>query len=731
MSTEEYTRLEDRIFQSLITSLSILKKNIGIYPPGHTTINRTSGQLLEILWEAFENSPSITIAATKKVLSINGGILESKTPHVQEFALFLNQRGIASLTLEKGLEARELQDFFRLALSIPQGTLLYQVKDIEKEINALEHILAVELDFSGAVLAGDDAPVSEIPMGRITSLWQDFMLGCLPEEQGEDAALPDTTKGYDRDSFRQFCLKYNVTPGRLLESYEKILKDVFSSVDEQVSGLAEKQAFLKAMQQAMADLAEELKNQLLAMTVGHMNEQEDEAAVEEMLFSMPGEMILEAFQKASGDKKEISPALTKLLGSMARAQEQEPENGKDPSSPAPQLDAATRQKIQKLLSKENYEEYVPEDYSDILQKVSAGLMSSAPEQAVDFDVEQHLPSLQDERLNRDVIVALLAIMDSDIEAGIYADFSARLALGIADLMHAREYGLLVDIYKRLVRHVSDKRDPAARNAAAAAVDAFSQERCIALLAEAFSTQAAGLDTELEELVLLTGTRNLGWLIKQYVQLYTTDRGQKLFAMLGRFGVRAAEEAITILPDCNDLQAIALLRLIRANGDNSCIQAVRRLLDSDSADVRLEALRTLLKIKDAAAVPVLKKMLYARDRRSMERALLFVQENDVRELAPDLAEMIKTLFISRDSLVRNKAFLAVLGSLGNSSVLPVLQKKAYTRFSFTPVALHQTQYFLYKSLAGYPRNAVEGLVQKGLHSRTPGVRRACQEILNSR
>jgi len=727
MSTVDQAKQDDKLFQSLITGLSILKKNIGIYPPGHTTINRTCSQLLEVLWGVFENDAHITIAATKKVLSINGNTIEPKTPHVQELALFLNQRGIASLTIQKGVEAEGLQEFFRLALAIPQGSLLYQAQDIKERLKALDNISTVELDFSGVLLNEDGTSADEAQKGKTTTLWQTFMLGCLPNEDqnARNEALSDTTAGYDRDAFRQFCIKHNVTPGHLLKSYEEMLKKVFSSTDEYSSALVGKQAFLQSIQEALVDLAEELKNQLLTMTAKHLSDIEDDALIEDMLFSMPGEMLLAALERISGKAQEISPALTKLLANLSRAQEQ----GGAPDATAT-FDSATREKIQKLLNKERYDEYVPEDYSNILQKISAGLISADSSQTVRFDVDAHLPSLQDDCLNRDITIALLALMDSEIEAQIYADFSARVARGIAGLLSAREYALLVTVYKSLVRHVSDKRELIARNAAAAAVDAFSQDRCIALLADAFSQQHDSKDKALEELVMLTGARNLGWLVKQYLQQHSDEQGQQLFVLLCRFGARAAEESVRILPDCTDVQTIALLKLIRVNGDNACMQPVRRLLDRDNSDVRLEALRTLLKIKDASAVPLLKKMLYDKDRRLLEKSLVFIQENDVRELAPDLAFMIKTVFISKDCLARNRAFLSVLGSLGNTSVLPVLRKKAYAKFSFTPMALRQTQYFLYKSLAGYPREAIQGLVQRGLRSRHPGVRRACQEIINA-
>jgi len=727
MANEEKEKYNDRLYQELITSLTVLKKNIGIYPPGHTTIKLTTDNLLKILKTVLESEPRITIAATKKILMLNGQVIESKSPHILDFSLFLNQRGICSLTIGREISADELQCFYQLALSIPPATQLYQNSDIEQQINELEHVKVSQLDFSGVQISVDGTSSSDLPPEKITTLWQEFMLDMLPPEmQNErDAALTDTTPGYDQEEFKKYCQKYKITAARVLQSYAEKLKDNFSDVDEEVSGLSAKQAFLKSIQGAMADFSKELKDQLLDMTVSHMNSIQDEAALEEIIFSMPGEMILEALEESSGKKQRISPALTTLIGSMSRAQDQQGKPGE-----TPQLNAMAKEKVQTLLNKDHYEEYVPEDYAEILQNISAGLLSTAPDNPHSFDIEKYLPSIENNSLNRDITIALLSLMNDDHNEQAYADLSVKLSRMVPLLLESADYALLVKLFKMLAKHAANKKDQQLRNAAVTALNEFSKERFIELLAQSFVAQINKRDANLEELVMITGDRNLGWLSQQYTEQYATGRGQHLFLLLCRFGVRAAEEAVKLLPECDDNQAMALLRLVRACGDNACIIPVRRLLKSTSAELRLEALRTLLKVKDASALPTLKKMLYARSQRSAETALKFIQENDVQELAPDLAAMIKTLFVSRRSLARNKAYLSVLATLGNQHVLPALQKKASVVFTFTPFALRQTQLFLYKTLSEYPREAIQTLLLRGVGSSNSKIRTLCQTMINT-
>ena len=610
---------------------------------------------------------------------------------------------------------------------MPPATQLYQNNEIEQHINELPHVQVTELDFSGVQVSTDGTSSSDLPPNKVTTLWQEFMLDTLPPERQHerDAALMDTTPGYDKESFKKFCQKYKVSASRILQSYEEKLNKNFSDVEEDVSGLSAKQAFLKSMQGAMCAFSKELKNQLLGMTVNHMNSMQDETALEEILFSMPGEMILEALEQTSENKRQISPALTKLMGSMARAQEQQGNPGE-----ASQLTTMVKEKMKTLLNKELYEEYVPDDYADILQNISAGLLSTDPEKPHSFDIEKYLPSIEDISLTRDITVALLALINDERNEQVYVELSIKLSRMVPALLESADYVLLVTLFKMFAKHAANKKDPQLRHAAITTLDEFSKERFIEMLALTFVAQAEQQNENLEELIMLTGDRNLDWLSRQYLQHYAGARGQQLYLLLCRFGVRAAEEAVKLLPECDELQAMTLLRLVRACGDNACIVPVRSLLTSDSAELRLEALRTLLKVKDSSAIPSLKKMLYARNRHSAETALQFIQENNVQELAPDLAAMIKTLFISRSSLARNKACLNVLATLGNKRMLPTLQRIASAIFSFTPLSLRQTQLFLYKTLAGYPRENVQTLLLRGVSSNNPKIRSLCQTIINT-
>jgi hypothetical protein len=576
-------------------------------------------------------------------------------------------------------------------------------------------------------LTDDDDVNSSVPAAGRTpaAIWQEFMLGSLPPEHqhARGSALPEGIETYDMGSFNRFLQEYHVPADRVAKSYDTILRQHFHAPAGQPGQRFVKQEFFRSLHDALPELTPELKAQILSITFRHIDAAKNEASLEELLCCMPGDMIIAVLERAKSEKREISPALIKLLGNLSRVQEQSPERADGTTLRS----AMTWDHIQKLFSRERYEEYVPEEYDSKLHDISSGAVSAQAGRPVSFQIDEHMKTLQDESVNRHIASVLLALLEGELDEQAYGDFAGTISRLVPELLQAGDYGLLGTVYTALLKHASHKKEQGIRNAAAATLQAFAEENYIALLAEAFAALEGRPCRELEELLMLSGAKSLPWLLGLYVQQKKDKRSQQLFALLCRFGRQAAEEALKRLSGSSADQAVALLKLIQACGDESGTLQIRKMLESSHAEVYLEAIRTLLKFKDSAAVPTLRKLLHAKDEKTVNQALEIVREYAVQELALDLASLIKTLCISRAGLARNKAVLGILGALGNVNVLPALQKKALAWCTITPQYLRQTQEFLYKTLPGYPRLSIQEFVLQGLRSKNKNISSLCKKL----
>ncbi len=708
--------------------LSILIKNIGMYPPGHVTITRSSERLFELMQEIFNHTPRITLIAMKNSLLINGNILETNKPQVQNFALFLSRRGIASLKILSGLSSEELYHFTQLVLAIPSNSQIHQHKDIQEKIKSFSNIHVREIDLSAMKSTDEDSIKKSESTRESTMIWQKLMLGCLPEEQlpDKDSALSDAVDSNTTGSFSRFLKTYNVPVERLAKSYEEVLRASIHPPAENPGQLAGKQEFFKSLYDTLPELSPDLMDQILSTTFDSINGITDEDSLAEILCCIPVDMIIAILEKAKSNRRELSPPLIKMLSTLTRPQEHPPGIIDTPT----QRTNLTWDHIQDFFSKDWYQKYIAQDYAEELMMTSSAAASSNYERPVSFPTDEYMKMLQDETINSNVVSALLALMQGDLNEQVYRDYAGNISEMVPGLLHSGDYGLLGTVYTTLKNHELRKENQDIRNAAANALKAFSEENYSNLLAEIFSKQTGSQNNDLEKLVMLSGSKNISWLIDLYLEQIEQARNLQIFNLLCHFGQLTAREALKKLPGESTNHTIALLKLIQACADGVAIPQIRMLLNNRNVEVRTEAIKALLKTEDPTAITALQKMLYSKDRKMINKALEIIQDYEVKELAPELVAMVKTIYIAGTTLDFNKIILFALGNLGDVTVMPALEKIAFTGFSFTPKNLRRTKEFLYKTLPGYPRSAVQRLIMEGLNSRNKNISSICNKMAAS-
>jgi len=715
---------DSKLILNFIAKLNIFRKNMRIYPLGHNTILSAGDTLSTMLYEIFMLTPSITINAIKHHLLVNGKLLDSKYIHVNNIAIFISHLGIASLTLTKDITSKELELMFQLTMKIPPRNHIYQHKDILNEINSLDHIRLRAIDLSSVKFIDEDITDNSETGAQLT-IWQKLMLGCLSPELLEirDEALLKTIKIYDQGSINTFLQDFNIPEDRLIESYRTVLNNHFQIASEQEKEFLEKQEFFRSMHNAFYELPQELKEQILSATFDTINNAADEKILEEILQSMPGDLVIEILSQAVLNKKVMSPMLIKLLSVLYRAGKQTQEApGEKGSSNNPVWD-----RIAELFNREGYEKYLSEEYADQLQSFSLGSDSGLNSSPIGFASKKHITALQEQSVNRHLTSALLFLMEGNIEEHIYSDYADKISQIIPDLLGYGDYRHLVTIYTTLRKQMEIGKGPVAYDAAEKTLNIFSDDSFTSKLAHAYNTQANGQNRAFEELIMVMGVKNLPWLIDQFLKQRTVNKAHQIYSLICRFGPEAAEAALAKLPQSDGEQLIALLKLIRGCSDAIPSAQIRQLLKNKKMEVRLEVIKILIKQNDPDAIIALRELLRSRDIETAFKAMKIIHDYKVQELVQELAMQIKTFYISRSAFARNKTILTLLGSLGNVKALPALQKIAGARLSLSPRLLRQTREHLYKTLVGYPRSATEGLVRQGLLSKDNYIVGICEKL----
>ncbi|MCK9391057.1 MAG: hypothetical protein M0Q01_05775, partial [Syntrophales bacterium] len=102
---------EAKFAEQLIYALNYIKMQMGMYPKGHSMVSQGIDNLLDVLQEIFALKGQITINVEDDDLYVSEVILDMKNRNHKQFAKWLNDLFITSITLSKGLTRDELLKF--------------------------------------------------------------------------------------------------------------------------------------------------------------------------------------------------------------------------------------------------------------------------------------------------------------------------------------------------------------------------------------------------------------------------------------------------------------------------------------------------------------------------------------------------------------------------------------------------------------------------------------------
>ena len=202
----------------------------------------------------------------------------------------------------------------------------------------------------------------------------------------------------------------------------------------------------------------------------------------------------------------------------------------------------------------------------------------------------------------------------------------------------------------------------------------------------------------------------------------------VFNLLCQFGDKAVLEAHTRLRDARPYFVRNLLLLIRRVGTPSSIPQVKQLLRHKDPTVRMEALSTLLKFKDAGATKLLREALRAEDPDVASQAVGLAGQYRVQEVTTDILARIKRVILFEADYTVNEEIIRALGEIGDVRAVPDLAKLARSGWTLYPQRQMRMKEVLFESLGRYPREAIADLIRIGEQLNNDTIKRACKKLM---
>jgi len=683
----------NHLIKALI-ELNIARKNVLFYPGRHRQVNKSIDLAHGCIRLALEAVDEITLVVAKESFSVGDCLLDPSNSVLQELRAVFKAKDIAALTFRQGLSREDLAGFL-LRVTRSEETPGPQAPDGEEPLPEAftGNIRIQSVDYSKfshteeAIFRKKGAPGAKRPYD---SVWNDFVHGLAA------GILSDPDEGHPAEFVRRptssgiagHLNRLEEVETELLKKYEDVIKDHLRSASgpndpQRDSGWVD-------LWRCFEELKPKLRDQFLAVTFDQCTLQAHPESLEPLLGRLPLKLLIEMLQSATSGKKEISPSLLNFVGKMLNARGaigQSPEHQSARRLADEIVTLAASGMADTLFRKEDFGAYVTPDYETTLKQLVRPQNPQAPTEEGQLDIQRHLKTLAEDHLVAHIVEVGIALMAGPLDAQMYGEIAGQMVKLAHDLAKKANIGLLSNLQQLLLTHSRvdpvDAKCPAAR----ASLDQLSGPRLIRTLRVALETSGRWAEPEATDFLLALGPHAVPEALHLYLQ-HDAPQGEKwLEVLIERYPQHLLKEATKRLQLYAGAHTAELLKIFEKLGDPACGPCVRPFLKHPDEAARLQALRTLLGVKDAEGVDRLRKLFDSRKNHDFLAALDLAERYSVASVAADMARRLKTRFLlHRSDMIRNEKILLALQNFGYRVADSDLERLSRVRFSFYPQQL---------------------------------------------
>lgn len=708
---------------SIISALNLIKMNIGMYPVGHASIDKSVDLAYTLIQNYLQGKSEMIIGVAGKKLMLNENVLAKKNNTFHEYVHALNLFRVISLSLKRTVTRKDLLQFSRILSSKPS--------DI-RAMGKLEDLLASS-SVTGIQVKTIDAEFFQLSDEKNTQkemrdekFWMEFISRMAFHASRTELKNSDVEKSADADlpeAIRKLNDKRQYWQKAVL-SYENMIQDYFYEIRKGRQVSTEKYKALAKIANLIKNFHPDLKEQLLEAAERQLSLQPETALVPENMKCFPKEMLQGIIHLANEKKRQISPALIMLLQKLSAI--------KDGGNAHQQVDRQnmTSSEMGKLLKSEEHEEYIPEKYDQLLKKLS-GASSTADDVAEDaFPLSIHLKTLDDGYIDFRICKLVLALMEEETDEENYLAYSTRLALVIPDLLKKGQFSFLISVIETLSCHGQENVSEKIRRQALSVLSILTDPDTIARYITPFILDGRDNTTVVTKFLVMSGVQNIPWLFDLYLDPSTTD-SDTLMDIIKGFGSNAVDEASKRLENQTPLKSLRLLAFFREVGNHSTIPLLKVLYESDDFNVKKEVLEILFLFNDSAAIDLLRQSIHSSNREEVLQAVSLTFLYEVRELMGELMSLLKTFYIREEDAILNEWIVQQLVGTGNPWAVPYMKTIMAVRLTLSHQRLSRMKEILYESLEHFPRQTVQSLLEKGSKSWDRRIRASCLKIIGQK
>jgi hypothetical protein len=732
-----HPKAEKSAYIAALTELNIARKNLAIYPATHHQVGRSVEKALVVLEHLLKLVSTASIGVADTQLMVGQETLEPNNSTLTELAAALKQHRVIMLQISVGITQVELTRFLK-KLSLPPETT---ASDQSPVTDGCPHISVQYLDYRHFNLTrearisrpGNAAGQSEGSNGA--DIWHDFasQLLCGLDAGSEVAALLQSSQEIPPEALAGMLNQHQPDADTVNQGYEHIIAAHMEQAEKATGENKAAAEVIGNLNRLIGELNPRLQRQFLAAAYQYCAGPEPPPWVTQFLGGLSEEFVVDMIRQANDKGEEISPSLINLVQKIVTTIDDEVFTGLGPhhqSGESPQREAAPGDPAFKaLFDREDYESFVIDEYAQVLKGLSDVTGDGDRVEEGLFPLAEHLETMEEPHLNRQIARVLMAFMNSTGDADIYGDYATKLMRLVPALLNQGAFDLVEKIYFALERHAKQRRRHAKAQIAAQCRHRFSVTPLLEKSITAFQRCS-----EPQSKASIGFFRMLGPVVVPYAMALLVKAPQdepvdSLVRLLRLHPGEVYKAVVKHLENANSREIGNIVRLMHLAEANHLSKALKPLLEHPDMEVRRQVIAGLARLKEPWAIVHLRQWLKSSPEQATA-AIDIAGSHQIMDLVPDLCAQLVRAYFRKRTVQRNIDIIVALGKIGDPYALPILGKVAHSIWPLYPRLRREMKQAVYQSLKGYPHQSCRPLVGFGLKSKNAQIRRICLELLRT-
>ncbi len=722
-------------YASLLSSLFIALKNIGIYPPGHQQLDQCLQLAHKTLTVELNKQTPLIFGIAKDVFVVDEIPIGSNLQSLTALARTFSEQGIATIIFHQGLEKKSLNSFFQVLSRSPEEAAGEHGIQQELRNSGCSHIDILTINYNLFQLSDKDGRTvdqSTVPRGHRGNIWIDFTTCLIRESLSEQENSDDSADGRgarDPVELAKFINDNKLDTQATLRNYGVMLDKMLGSAAKEsgrnydssretsnVRPVDEEEVAL--VRTLLDELNPALRKQFLNTTLDKCQENIVSDRPPQLLSQLSSTLVSDLLAMVNEADRKISPALLALVQGLSSGK-----TGKTLDADQ----AISSHELQTLMARESHDESADHDYEELLEVLGQNQNPLKP--PAGFVSKDYDASFEDDYLIEHTTHLLLELMKGTESEEEYSQYGEKLIEIALELPSFGNYLLVNSICDLFSHQVANHHSPTMKGLAAQFLKRIEGneyvESIAALLVEASSEEKITVVHALIE----RGNQAVSELLDFYCDENGLLLREELDAFFKKYRIETLAEVVRRVPRTKAKVLLLLLALVKKLDVGSAASLLQPLLIHHDDNVRMETFTVLLPRQDSGAVQALREMLHSSDEAAMASAMTLAWRFKTIGLLPDLLDLLNYHCLKQVTIQQNNRIILALSGIADPSAIPLLEKLAESRFLLHGSEIANMKIALFRSLSTYPPEAVTSLCRKGLKSKQQEIKQTCKSLLS--